>query len=168
VDRSIQLEERTIRGVVVRPATDDDSPYLAVHLREQDKAEVMASAGMEPLWAIENSRLHSRATFVVEYEGNPALIFGVSDLEGSPGEGCIWMLGTDDIQKFSRKFLRYSRKYLKELCAPYDLVTNYVDERNTVSIRWLQSLGAVFIHRHESFGVDQLPFLEFILICADL
>lgn len=168
MDRSVQLEERQILDIEIRPSTGEDSVYLAQHLREADKAEVMASCGSGPLEAVESSRLASKSCFTVLFKGNPALIFGVLDMPDDPKIGCIWMLGTDAVDKFRKRFVRHSSAYLKDVCAGYDLVTNFVDERHVESIRWLKYIGAQFIHRHPQYGVEQRPFLEFILICADL
>ena len=41
---------------------------------------------------------------------------------------------------------------------------NYVDERNTTSIRWLKHLGFVLIKRIEDYGVGKKPFYEFVRI----
>jgi hypothetical protein len=166
VDCPVQFQEREIRDIEIRPAQDLDSIYLARNLRKADRQEVYSAYGWGPLEAVECSRQASRACFVVLYKGDPALIFGVSDILSDPGHGCIWMLGTDAVDKFRKRFVRYSREYLKELCVGYDSVYNYVDERHTESIRWLRSIGANFTHRHPEFGIEKRPFLEFI-ICAE-
>ena len=140
---------------------------MAPNLRQADKDEVKAAYGWGPLEALELSRQASKACFVVLYKDAPALIFGVCDRPQHPGQGCIWMLGTDAVDKFRKRFVRYSREYLADLCAGYDSVMNYVDERHAESIRWLRSLGADFTHRHPSFGIEKRPFLEFKLICAE-
>ena len=79
MDRSVQLEERQILDIEIRPSTGEDSVYLAQHLREADKAEVMASCGSGPLEAVESSRLASKSCFPVLFKGHPALIIGVLD-----------------------------------------------------------------------------------------
>jgi len=162
MDCPVQLQEREIRNIVIRPVEDADSVYLAQHLRMADVEELYAAYGLGPLEALEFSIASSKGTFVAEHRGRPALIFGVQDLP-EEGQGCIWMLGTDAINEFKLSFLRHSGEILHDLCAGFDLVMNYVDARNTASIRWLKAIGATFIVRHEQFGFSNKPFLEFVL-----
>ena len=46
----------------------------------------------------------------------------------------------------------------------YPLLTNAVDEEYKVSIDWLRFLGFTFLKRHETWGVGNKPFLEFVRI----
>lgn len=46
------------------------------------------------------------------------------------------------------------------LAAPFALLTNYVDARNAVSIRWLRWLGFE-IEPAAPFGIHGLPFHRF-------
>jgi hypothetical protein len=83
-----------------------------------------------------------------------------SDLDGD-----VWLLGTDALatRPLAGQFLRQSRFWLTALhegCAP--ILHNVIDARNTLHIRWLQWLGFTFIKRHEVFGVEGRPFLEFM------
>ena len=45
-----------------------------------------------------------------------------------------------------------------------NLEIEFVDERNTTSIRWLTHLGFVLIKRIEDYGVGKKPFYEFVRI----
>ena len=46
------------------------------------------------------------------------------------------------------------------MLATYPLLRNYVDERNTMAIRWLEWLGFEILPV-EPFGVEGLPFHPF-------
>jgi len=167
VDSQVQLKERQIRDIEIRPARAEDSLELALNLRAADCIEVKAAYGWGPLEAVEHSRQQSKAAFTVLYKQVPALMFGIADMPSEPGTGGIWLLGTDEVRHFRKHFVRHSQDYLSELCNGYQIVTNCVDERHRESIRWLRSIGAIFIHRHTHFGVARKPFLEFILKCVE-
>lgn len=74
------------------------------------------------------------------------------------------MLGSNQIKKHLPEFLRRTPEQFSILHRGYPVLFNYVDERNTASIRWLRWAGAKFIQRHPEMGVENRPFLEFIHI----
>jgi hypothetical protein len=80
------------------------------------------------------------------------------------GAGSIWLLATDDIEKYQITFLRHSKKVLKELQQDYLALHNYVDARNSLHIKWLKWMGFTFINKLDRFGVEQRPFYEFVRI----
>ena len=100
--------------------------------------------------------------FTIIDGSTPAGIFGVAPIE--PGVGAIWLLGTDALVRGKWRFLRQSKKWMNHVSDGYDLLFNYVDERNYLHIRWIAWLGFSFIYRHEKYGVEQRPFLEFVRI----
>lgn len=115
--------------------------HVAENLREQDRAEVEASSGMDPKASVALSILmSSRAFAVLDREGVPVCLFGVAP-HPLPGVGVAWLLGTDGLLKEALPIARGSRQYLAELHQEFPLLWNYVDERNTLSIRWLRWMG---------------------------
>ncbi|WP_217363646.1 hypothetical protein, partial [Marinobacterium sp. xm-v-242] len=71
---------------------------------------------------------------------------------------------SNDIKAVHRQFLRESREQIKRLCEGYRLVFNFTDARNHVHHRWIKWSGFSIIKKHENFGVEQRPFLEFTRI----
>jgi ribosomal protein S18 acetylase RimI-like enzyme len=55
-----------------------------------------------------------------------------------------------------------SQKYLTKFLGLYKTVFNYVDERNTSSAKWLESLGFTSLHREPKYGIDKVPFNLYI------
>lgn len=51
------------------------------------------------------------------------------------------MLGTDVVLAHQMEFLRRSREWRNQLLQRYSTLTNFVDVRNEVSVRWLRWLG---------------------------
>ena len=70
------------------------------------------------------------------------------------------MLGTIDLNFHSRKFLRESRRVVSLLAEEFPVMENYVDARNTASIRWLQWVG-FSVYYPKPYGRDNLPFHRF-------
>ena len=146
----------------VRPSVLHDCHMIAENIREDDRREILAMSGGEPLDAMVSGFLHSDNPRTVLVGDTPIAMFGSSEVE--PGVGMVWLLGTDGIHDISRQFLRESKHWLEQLHDNYEMLFNYVDERNTVHIKWLKWLGFKFINRHEQFGVENRPFFEFVRI----
>ena len=83
---------------------------------------------------------------------------------GLPRFGYVWLLGTDDINRFPMTFLRRSRAWFDKCTEGYDIVGNFVDQRNTKHIEWLKWIGVKFLRVHENFGHLGLPFIEFVKV----
>lgn len=146
----------------VRPSVLHDCALIADNIREADRREILAMSGKEPLEAMVNGFLYSDNPRTVLVGDTPVAMFGSGEVE--PGVGMVWLLGTDGIHDVSLWFLRVSSYWLSQLYDEYALLFNYVDERNTVHIKWLKWLGFTFINRHEQFGVENRPFFEFVRI----
>jgi hypothetical protein len=151
--------------LVVRPSIAADVTDMATRLRTEDQAEIVAASGQPPVVALGEGFAKSTPCYTVMYNGRPAAMFGIVPSDCTfPRLGNIWLLGTDDINVFSREFLRQSKSWLKTICEGYDLVGNLVDERNDKHVKWLKWLEFKFIRRYDEFGALGLPFLEFAKI----
>lgn len=146
----------------IRPSIPEDAHYLAPRLRDADKAEIRALTGGIPEIMLPQCVLFSRATWTMcGFAGEPVGIMGVQDVPENPDVGWGWMLATDIIEKYPFHFLRRSRSLLPVIHTFHPIITNHVDERNTVHIRWLRWLGFSFIRRIERWGAESRPFIEF-------
>lgn len=90
--------------------------------------------------------------------GRPIALFGLV-----PGRSydVPWLLGSDRILAHWREFARRSRTELDRLRRGRPL-SNHVDARNIVHVRWLRWLGAQILPA-EPYGLRRLPFYPFIL-----
>ena len=153
----------------MREATRRDIEYLAENLRDEDVAELAASGVYSPMFALEiGFTFSSPHSFIIDDKhGNPGLILGVV-----PGEdeftGYVWLVGTEQIQKESVRFLRSSSPILQQIHEIAPLLTNYVWAGNTVHIRWLRWLGFIFISQR-TFPQTNETFYEFMRLstCVD-
>ena len=152
-----------VPGIVVRPSTNEDVQYLAHHLRKDDLNEITASTGRTPVMALGYGLVNSERCMTVEYRGKPAAMFGVVPSQThNPRLGAVWMVGTDEIPMFTTTFLRQSKAWLDEVSRGYDVVGNFVDERNVSHVRWIKWMGFTVVARHDQYGAAKLPFLEFV------
>ena len=145
---------------LVRSLQDGDIEHLANNLRQADKDEVKASVGLEPLEALRLSCNNSEWIWIVEHEGIPFCIFGLSQF--TTEIGVPWMLATNDLYKHKIYFARESIGMADAFLEIFPTLTNMVDERHKESIEWLSWLGFDFPERIEKYGHEGRPFLQFI------
>lgn len=131
--------------VDIIPADAGHIHAIASGMRAADVEEVRASLGLNPQEALEFSLSSSTMAWTGTVDGEPVCMFGVSRrsmLDGSVGTP--WLLGTDAIERHQAAFLRRNKGIVKEMLAAYPVLRNWVDARNTLSIRWLKWLGFEF------------------------
>lgn len=145
--------------LTTRKASLKDIKYIASRLREADLAEVAASTGETATTALTHGyEISTICNTVVTSTGVPVAIYGVLDTGG------VWMLGTDDMKKYARSFLKQCTGIIDDLNKQFPLLYSYVDARNTLHIRWLKWVGFNFIARHENYGNEQRLFYEIVRI----
>lgn len=125
--------------IEIRPVTLEHIVYITPRLRAFDKLECMA-VGYEPEDSLRYSVAVSRHTFTFLHEGIPLGVYGVCPIQD--GGALVWLLGTDEITKHGRDFLRSSQKARDKYLTYYKYLTNAVHVKNKASIRWLTHLGA--------------------------
>ncbi len=149
--------------VVLRMATREDAKEIAGNLREADLGEMKAVLGTveDPaeslIYGVDNSAYPMVATI----DGVPVSIFGVIRDPINADVGCVWMMGTDEMTRRKKLFLRHALKALETLFGSFRLLWCCMDKRNTVHVRWIQWLGFSLLREHPSFGEQRKPFLEF-------
>ena len=149
--------------VLVRQSIQSDVDYLKDNLREEDRDEVLASHGSTEV-ALQEGFDDSEEcwTITVKDTGEIAGMYGLAkydDMIAIP-----WLLTSPAITKVWIPFLRGSRKWVAESNKKYPLLTNMVDAEYTVAINWLRFVGFTFIKKHDKWGVENKPFLEFVRI----
>lgn len=135
----------------VKPASEDDiQEILRVGLRNADLAELTA-IGTTPDQALWGSFYLSDRVWTILVDGNPCAVFGVAPKPDFPSCGIVWLLGTADITRIHRQFLRESTKWLETLGTGYVALTNRIHVDNHVHVRWLKWLGFSFFEREGNF-----------------
>ena len=146
--------------LVAVPAEEKHIRPVASAMRAADRAEVWAAAQRTPEQALRFSLALSDDVFTGLVDGKPAFLFGVGETSHLLGTGAPWMLGTPATTRYARDFLAGSVEILSSYRARYRRLTNFVDIRNTASLRWLRWLGFE-IRPPAPHGPFGLPFSQF-------
>lgn len=142
--------------------TDDAIDYVAANLREQDAEEMYATTGNhQHAGAIRAALAGSDdAVVFVNAYGEPVAVMGVSTVSFLYNTGCPWMLATPAVLRHRRALISLGRTYTQAMLQHYDVLANHVDERNSISVAWLQHIGYV-MSKPEPYGALGLPFHKF-------
>lgn len=151
-----------MRTIHTRPTTADDVLYVAERIRKADRQEIAASVGGTPLRSLTRGLSLSAPCRTIVIDDVPVAIFGVVPDQTNPERGFIWMLGTDAIESAPMTILRNCRALVETLNTFYPILTNVVDARNTVHLKWLRWCGFEFIKKHRRFGRAKRTFIEFV------
>jgi hypothetical protein len=129
---------------------------IAPYLRGADVDELTDGPGISPAWGVAYSIAGSRPGYAALADGKTAVIFGIGpSLE--KGLGVPWLLATEEIERHPVTFYRASKRLFPKVTEGYDRLVNWVDARNTLSLRWLAWLGFE-TGPPVSFGVRGLDF----------
>jgi len=152
--------------ISIVPATLDHAAHMAPRMRIADCVEVWASDRLLPLQALRTSLRRTPKAWAGLVDGRPECIFGVSPLAVLGECGVPWMLGSEDLPDYAVPFLRRNRAYIASIIQDYRELSNYVDARNSMSIRWLKWLGFAIMPT-ETYGPFGLPFHKFVMTRDD-
>ena len=153
-------------SVEILPAKDEHVDWIATHMRQADRDEVMAATGHTPHQALRLSLEKSDLAWTGFADGVATVMFGAGTLNALNRIGAPWLLGTDGVKTHYRVFLRSSLLWKSHLLSNYDELMNMVDDRNDVSKRWLSWLGFT-LEQPVIAGVEQIPFRRFTLKASD-
>lgn len=142
------------------PATAEHIDALIPLLRPLDRDEVVAAVG-EDFAPYLHSGLRSTDQPVVGTVPEGLLcVFGVVPDALMGDTAVIWLLGTDLMRKYAADVVRDTRRFVVWARERYPKLHNYVDARNTPSIRWLAGVGFT-LDPPVPYGVAGLPFHRF-------
>lgn len=130
---------------------------IAAGMRQADRNEVWATAGIIAEDAVKLSLEHSEIARTWLVDGLPASIGGITRI--SETVGTIWLLGTDAIDRHQRAFIVDSCAVFAEIRKGYDALFNFVDVRNEKAVRWLKWLRFSEDGPYP-YGVFRQPFLR--------
>jgi len=148
--------ETTPEGHSIVITTEEHVKELSECMRDMDKLECICF-GVEPKKAVESSFKNSDVSFTVVTKDNKVMaIFGA----GQGEEPYIWMLGTDQVNIYSRDFLKHCRKWVWSFAEYYGSVSNWIHVDNLVCIKWLKWCGAEF---SEPQKINQELFRKFTI-----
>lgn len=126
----------------VRKAKTEDADMIAPLLRAEDAREVMRLGCGPASGCIRRAIDGSRMAGVFFHGDAPLCVFGVADASViDRNTGIPWLVGTSELARHPRPFLRETRKWVSAWMELYSILTNYVDADYAKAIRWLRWLG---------------------------
>ena len=148
--------ETTPEGHTIRVTTKAHLNELKENLRDMDKTEV-ACFKTSPEDALNNAFETDDVTFtVVTKDNNVMAIFGA----GVSDAPYIWMLGSPEVETYSKDFLKHCRKWVWSLTELYGEVSNYIHAENFICLKWLEWCGAKLSN---PFEIDKQTFIKFTI-----
>lgn len=156
---------RTLRAEnitsMIRPTVPQDLVDFVPMMREDDRLEVEAITGLDPLSSLAIGLFHSDACMTgFAVDGSLAGIMGVVPIV--PRQiGSIWFLSTEAVVKHRRQLLTEARVWLDEQQALYPVLTNVVSVRNEVHKRLLKHLGFTFLEPIDNYGAGRIRVIPF-------
>lgn len=144
----------------VVPASDAHVDAMAPLLREGDRQEIWAAAGLGAREGLALSLAASVYAWTWLVEDVPACMFGVSCPDRSSGTGIPWLLSGGLVDRHWRPFLKYHRPFLARMRRDFDLLTNWVDASYGQAIHWLHWMGFTILPAapYGPFGLPHHPF----------
>lgn len=144
------------------PATADHIAEMLPRVRQADIEEFLAINGSTPEQVLLTGLKISTFACAGLIDGRVVTIFGVAPGSMIGGTGTPWLVGTDDLERYQRTFLRRCRNVVNAMLSVYPYLENYVDERNHVAKAWLHWLG-FRLEDAAPFGIEGLNFHRFHL-----
>lgn len=148
-------------GVDLRAVEPGDAEWFAARMRQSDKDELTAASGPDLERTLRLSVAHSRDMAAVAMLGDePIALFGFAPWGLMSQIASPWLVGTDALLKQGRALNRLGRDYCARATSEFPVLVNYVDVRNTASVRWLRGLGFK-MDAPAPFGVEGRLFMRF-------
>ena len=158
-DRSHPDGRRPGRALV-RPAVAADLDGLARRIREADRREVRAAFGRPAEAILATGFRNAKRCWTVTAGGRPIAMFGVGR-RPEPRVGVVWLLASDDLDRFRGQLRREGPYWVDVLMAGHDVLTNFVAADNRVALRWLVWLGFELLALHRGRGAGGEDFWQF-------
>lgn len=133
--------------VTIRPATEEDLALLVENIRDIDRTEAEAVAGMPIEQAVAEAARRSIRTRAGYVDGRLVAVWGMGMRTVLSRDGMPWLLATKVLEEdraARRAMVLHSRSELDALSEGFTKFWNMVHSHNRIAIRWLQWLGFEF------------------------
>lgn len=144
----------------VVPAQIEHVAPMLEHIRQADIDELWSANRVTPEDALTIGIKVSTEAWSGLVDGKPVCIFGVAPASMLGGIGVPWMVGTSEVDKHAKAFLRRNKPYVKQMLTLYNYLVNHVDSRNTRAVSWLRWLGFTICDA-APYGFEGVPFHRF-------
>lgn len=139
--------------IAVEPVTPELLRAFLAAMRENERADLERLGGAA---VIERAVALSVHTYAGVVDGVPAFVGGVIPDEDHV-VGKVWMLGTPQIEKAKKFYLRETRRQVALMLEMFLCLKTAVAAEYTKSLRWLRWLGFVMGQPVERAGRTLIP-----------
>lgn len=147
----------------VRSSTRADIYVLSPLIKQSDINEVLAATGKDMFSSLyEGFLISTYCRTIVSDCHDPIGMFGVAPSYLNPQTGMVWLLSSDQLFSIRKSFLKQCRLYIDQMLKIYPCLINYVDCRNTQTLRWLRWCGFKINRYYQNFGLKGEDFVEII------
>jgi len=143
--------------VSIREVLESDIDFIAQNIRKADKQELEALFGVSHEEGLKISIEGNDELWVAVVDNLPVCIFGISDRSEEQDEhrtGLVWAIGTNNLFHLKKELNAVSKKVIEKWLDEYDILFNYVWEKNVIHHRWLKKMGFI-IMENEYMETDQ-------------
>ena len=147
--------------VTFRSPRVEDAALLAYTLRPLDYDELVAASGPDVEQTLYDALRVSTHAWAADYKGELLALFGFAPYGMLSDIAAPWCIATPALAAVPGMLARSAARYVGNVRLLYPRLVNYVDARNTPSIRWLKAIGFGVSEEAEPFGYAQLPFPRF-------
>jgi len=148
---------------VITQATWPDAIYVARNMREDDRAEVMATRWSDDPYdfAADCMRLPGVRLVARSGDGVPVAIGGVANWQ--PGVGQAWLVGTADVGLIGSEIAKSCRKSIEALfdTGTIHRIQAFSAATHTRAHRWLKAIGLHEESRLPMYGKNGEEFIIF-------
>lgn len=147
--------------VTFRPPVVEDAARLAHTMRPLDYDEMVAASGPDVEQSLFDALRVSTHAWAADYKGELLALFGFAPYGLLSDTAAPWCIATPELTRVPGMLARSAARYFASVRLLYPRLVNYVDARNTPSIRWLKAMGFEVSEEAELVGYAQLPFYRF-------
>lgn len=151
-----------MRDVITRRADLWDVLKISHRLRAEDTRELLTAHPNRCVKGILREtweRSPAWLLYTTADESNPLLLFGCATRKGlSTDIGVPWMVATPEVGRHAISVIREARHWFHAWKATHGFLMNHVETRNTLHVRWLDSVGVSWGDPTIRQGVEVIPF----------
>lgn len=152
---------RIMLSPYVVPGNDEHVQNVTGRLRKADCEEVLAATGRDPDEMLRVCWNNSLYRWAIIWDREAIGLFGVHPFSLTGFNAVPWMLGTDRMEEIKLSIVRHSKSLLDQVLTLYPILSNWVDVRNEMSIKWLKWLGFTLSDEPMPYGPKSMPFYYF-------
>ena len=133
------MGEGVYDGFSIAKATSEHANKLQHNLRDSDVRECIIH-GASPFRALMSGVREKGENYTCIIDGEPICMFGVNSIMDMM-IGRIWLLGSYEIEKRGRKFIRWSQSVVNYYQEQYYQLENVVPADHAKTLQWLDYIG---------------------------